>query len=314
MHNMLLPTSENIQIASELLLNGELVAFPTETVYGLGGNAYDDNIVAKIFAYKNRSEINPISVCYPDLESASKDVIITDSASLLSEKFLPGPITILLKRKPKSKISLLCSAGTDLIGIRVPSNSIALKLLSMISFPLAAPSANKSTKISPTNAIAVSESLKENENLTILDGGQCLIGIESTIIDCTCDKLRILRSGAISENEILEKCNLQFLKFNKSHNLTDKFKHYTTQKKIILDVNRADKEDALLAFGKPIKNQCRYVLNLSEKYNLTEAAANLFRMLHELDKTNAEKICIMPIPNTGIGAAINDRLLKASKN
>ncbi len=314
MHNIILPTSENVQTASKLLLNGELVAFPTETVYGLGGNAYDDNVVAKIFAYKNRSEMNPISICYPDLESAFEDVTITDSARLLSKQFLPGPITFLLKRNPKSKISLLCSAGTDTIGIRVPSNPIALKLLSMIPFPLAAPSANKSTKISPTNANAVSENLKENENLTILDGGQCLIGIESTIIDCTSDKLCILRSGAVSENEILERCKLQLLKINKSYNLPDKFKHYATQKKIILNADRVDKKDALLAFGTPIENQCKYVLNLSEKHDLTEAAANLFRMLHELDKTNAEKICVMPVPNTKIGAAINDRLLKASKN
>jgi L-threonylcarbamoyladenylate synthase len=218
-----------------------------------------------------------------------------------------------LKRKPKSKISLLCSAGTDTIGIRVPANAIALKLLSMIPFPLAAPSANKSTKLSPTNATDVSESLKENGNLTILDGGQCEIGVESTIIDCSGDKLCILRPGAISEKEILEECNLPLSKINKLHNSSDKLKHYTTQKSIILNVSSINKDDALLAFGKPIENQCKYILNLSEKCDLTEAAANLFKMLHELDKTNAARICVMPIPSTGAGIAINDRLLKASR-
>lgn len=310
---IILPTYENIRSACKILINGELVAFPTETVYGLGGNAYDDHAVAKIFSYKNRSEINPISVCYSSLESSSDDVIITDSAFLLSKSFLPGPLTLLLQRKQKSRISLLCSAGTDTVGIRISSNPIALKLLSMIPFPLAAPSANKSTKLSPTNIDAVYESLKDNANLTILDGGQCAIGIESTIIDCTNDKPQILRLGAISETEILQKCNLQISKIDKRQNPSDKIKHYATNKKIILNASEAEKDDALLAFGNPIENQCKYILNLSEKGILTEAAANLFKMLHELDKTNAAKICVMPIPNTGIGVAINDRLLKANR-
>ncbi|MBR1734645.1 MAG: threonylcarbamoyl-AMP synthase [Alphaproteobacteria bacterium] len=297
-------SSEKISEVAELLAKDELVAFPTETVYGLGGNAYSDNAVAKIFACKHRSEFNPLSVCYSSFEKASADVIITKYASIIAEKFLPGSITLLLKRKKNSRLSMLCSAGLDTIGIRIPSNEIALSILSKLAFPLAAPSANSSGQLSHTTAKEVAEDLK---NITILDGGKCNIGIESTIIDCSGEKLVITRQGVISTEEIIEKCgiNRELILFS------EKPKKFSFTKKILLNTQSSEivgKNDALLAFGPSLSVNCKYVLNLSPSKNLNEATANFFSMLKTLENSDVEKICVMPIPNISLGQAINKRL------
>lgn len=290
-----------IERAIEILLNGGLVAFPTETVYGLGGNAYSDKIVASIFACKNRSEFNPLNVCYRSLEQACDDVEITETAQAIAEKFLPGPLTLLLKRKPHSRLSLLCSAGLNSIGVRIPSNSLAIKLLSALKFPLAAPSANRSGNLSHTTAQAVAEDL---DGVAILDGGKCNFGIESTIIDCSGKKLVITRQGAITDEEIAEKCNIPI----KNISFKEKPKKFATNKIIVLNAVSANTDDAFLAFGKTIENICKKTLNLSEKGDINEAAANFFSMLQELDKSDAKRICVAPIPQEGMGKAINNRL------
>ncbi|MDR0968602.1 MAG: threonylcarbamoyl-AMP synthase [Holosporaceae bacterium] len=200
MPQILAPDDENIERAAEVLRRGGIVAFPTETVYGLGGNAFDNASILKIYACKGRWESKPLSVCYPNFESACEDVEIDDRALLLAEKFLPGPLTIVLKRRLSSKISQLCSAGLDTLGVRVPNNAIALKLLEKLSFPLALPSANKSGERSPISAEDVFENFQENDDLVILDGGRCSVGIASTIVDLASDK--IIRVGAISANQI----------------------------------------------------------------------------------------------------------------
>ena len=298
--NKLIP-SENINVAVDVLLNGGLVAFPTETVYGLGGNAYSDSAVVSIFSCKKRSEFNPLSICYKSLESAANDVVITDYAHRIAKKFLPGPITLVLKRKIGTKLSLLCSAGLDTIGIRIPANPIALNLLSHLDFPLAAPSANTSGNLSHTTAESVNEDL---DGVAILDGGKCNLGIESTIVDCSGEKLIIRRQGAITANDLAQKCGFSVneIKFE------EKTKRFILKKRIILNVLSVNANDALLAFGKPPKFSCKKILNLSENANLNEAAAHLFSMLQELDNSDAKRICVMPIPNTGIGKAINNRL------
>lgn len=305
MHKILSPLDLNF--AAEALLKGELVAFPTETVYGLGGNAFDDGAVAKIFLYKNRSEFNPISVCYKSLDDADPDVDITDLARLISAYFLPGAITLLLKRKPLSRLSWLCSAGLDVVGVRIPSSDVAINLLKKLPFPLAAPSANRSTEISPTSAQIVSESLKFNDNLIIIDDGKSQIGIESTIIDLTSVTPCITRIGVISADDISKKIGIDIAITNSKNTI----KHYQTKKTLIINALHADPADALLAFGEPFHNSCKYLLNLSDKKDLNEAAANLFSMLHQLDQTDANKICVMPILNEGIGIAINSRLNEA---
>ncbi|MDR2781101.1 MAG: threonylcarbamoyl-AMP synthase [Holosporaceae bacterium] len=183
--------------AVDVLNCGEIVAFPTETVYGLGANAYDDAAVSKIFQYKDRPSAKPLSICYSSFDMALDDVELDDRALVLAEKFLPGPLTIVLKRRSSSRLSGLCSAGLKTIGVRVPAHPVALKLLSRLSFPLAAPSANKSGYASPTTAEQVLENFKD---ILVLNGGECSIGIASTIVDLCNNK--ILRTGAININEI----------------------------------------------------------------------------------------------------------------
>jgi L-threonylcarbamoyladenylate synthase len=203
---LLSPTQENLRLAADELINGNLVAFPTETVYGLAGNAYDDTAVARVFSLKKRPQNYPLSVCYRSLEQASVDVFINDFALLVAKHFLPGPITLLLKHRTDSKISKLCSAGTETIGIRIPAHPVALELLSFLSFPLTATSANLSKKTSPKLAEDVADALAVDA-LTVIDGGCCSIGIESTILDLSGDIPKILRVGAIDKAEIFEKCN-----------------------------------------------------------------------------------------------------------
>lgn len=311
MHRLLAPTENNLKIAVEYLKSDIPIAFPTETVYGLGGNAYSDKAVANLFIYKNRPKFNPISICYQSIEQASKDLIITENAIKLATHLLPGPITIVLQKRSDSKLSLLCSPDIETIGMRIPNNDIALKLLSMISFPLAAPSANKSANFSPTTAELVSDNFKDINNLIILNGGHSDLGIESTIIDCSKNIPYILRSGAISAEEIMKKCNMEISKHNETVNISTT-KHYQSSKKILLNVTEALDSDAILAFGPPFRNNSKHLLNLSLTGNLNEAAANFFTMLNELTKTDVQRICVMPIPNNGIGAALNDRLLKAA--
>ena len=303
----LIISPKNIKTAEEILSKGGLVAFPTETVYGLGGNAYSDTVVAKIFECKNRSEFNPISICYPNLKSASSDIEITKTAELIAQKFLPGSVTLVLNRKKNCKISPLCSAGLDTIGIRVPANPVALQLLSELDFPLAAPSANTSGKLSHTTAESVAEDIgnNSNNNIAILDGGKCNVGIESTIIDCSSEKWIIIRrQGAVATEEIAQKCGIS------AENIIveEKPKTFTVSKKILLNTQITTENDALLAFGEPVATKYKYALNLSKSGNLEEAAVNFFTMLQKLENSDVKRICVMPIPNIGLGKAINSRL------
>jgi len=299
-------TAGDVDFACRVLENGELLAFPTDTVYGVGGNAFSDSAVLKIFQCKHRSRFNPISVCYSSFDRLSEDVEISEKAEILAENFLPGALTVVLKRTTNSRISWLCSAGKDSVGIRVPNDPIALSLLNKLDFPLAAPSANRSSELSPTTVHAICESLNDYENLVVLDAGECNLGIESTIVDLSEDYPKILRKGAISQEEIEDKCKFKLIVEDNS-----KFSHYKPKKILVINVSQIGENDALLAFGTPI-NGAKYCLNLSKSSDLTEAAKNLFSMLRDLDSTDADRICVMPIPNVGIGQAINDRLEKAS--
>ncbi|MDR1375533.1 MAG: threonylcarbamoyl-AMP synthase [Holosporaceae bacterium] len=208
-HVIARPTERNLERALGILAKGSLVAFPTETVYGLGGNAYSEAVVAKIFQYKNRQEFNPLSICYANLEAAAADVEISARAQEVAKIFLPGPITIILKRKVHARLSRLCSSGLDTVGIRVPFHDTLRYLLERLPFPLTATSANRSTEPSSTTAQAVSHSLRNNDELFILDGGRSPLGVESTILDLTSEKARILRIGAVDLDEISAKCNFQ---------------------------------------------------------------------------------------------------------
>lgn len=295
--------------AALLLQAGGLVAFPTETVYGLGANALSDSAVAKIYAAKNRPTFNPLIVHVLSIAEAKKYVKWNERAQILAENFWAGSLTLVLPRKENCELSLLVSAGLDCVAIRVPAHPIALALLEKSGLPLAAPSANKSGRISPTLAQHVREEL--GDKLMVLDGGACSVGIESTIVDLTATPATILRHGKITRED-LEKY-IEIAEYNGGGIKTAGMlaSHYAPNAKLRLNTTEIREGEALLAFGKEVVG-ASYIENLSENENLEEAAANLFRMLRLLDAKNPTSIAVMEIPQRGLGIAINDRLQRAA--
>jgi L-threonylcarbamoyladenylate synthase len=322
---------EAIKSAAELIRSGELVVFPTETVYGLGADATNDRAVAKIFEAKGRPKINPLIVHLGDKNDLEKYTKINSDIERVVNKYWPGPLTIIAEMRESCSISRLCSAGLSTIALRVPSHPTARELLRLSNVPIAAPSANTSGRLSPTAPVHVIEDSLADKVSMILASGSCQVGLESTILDMSEDNLAILRPGAISEEEIEalvgKKVENNFIKSNKPKSPGQLLKHYAP--KIPLRLNAIDLEpgEALLAFGSDkfmgIKGGGRASdlpsasrKNLSEEGDLTEAASNLFKMLHDLDNPEHKGIAVMNIPDIGLGIAINDRLSRAacSKN
>lgn len=307
--------SESIKAAARRILNGRLVVFPTETVYGIGGNAYIDTVVADIYAIKNRPSRNPLISHYASAEQAWNDVIPSDSAIRLTEKFWPGPMTLVLKRSENSRISQRACAGLPTAAVRVPSHKIAHRLILETGIPIVAPSANKSTHLSTTTAEMVKADFADDDIL-ILDGGPCNVGIESTIVDATDDDgVMILRHGIITEAEISTVCRIKEQKVDTTHPIAPgmMFKHYSPQNhKVIMNAIACESNDGYVDFGCPRTVDCKIYKNLSLTGDLNEAAANLFRMLYELDMSDCDNIVIAPIPERDAGIAINDKLRRAS--
>jgi len=302
---------QDIEKAAALLAQDKLVAIPTETVYGLAGNALSDTAVAAIYAAKGRPQFNPLIVHVSGIDDAAEYVECNDAARALAKKFWPGPLTMVLPRKKNSLVSLLLSAGLDSVAIRAPAHPVARELLAAISFPLAAPSANRSGYVSPTEAQHVQSELGERIAM-ILDGGRCAVGIESTVVDLTGDIPAILRPGAITESQlyaVLGKIGKGETQIKAPGMLES---HYAPNKPIRLNAQTLNDGEALLAFGAPLFAENGIVQNLSAKRDLQEAAANLFRMLRSLDASGAKTIAVMPIPEEGLGVAINDRLKRAA--
>ena len=298
--------------AARIIKAGGLVAFPTETVYGLGADAGNDRAVAAIFAAKNRPTFNPLIVHVPGLSAAETLVELPPSARELATALWPGPLTLVLPRKAGSTLSLLVSAGLDTVAVRVPSNTLARELLGEAGVPIAAPSANRSGSVSPTAAEHVAESLGPHVDL-ILDGGACPLGIESTIIGFDDGRPVLLRPGAVPRERIEELAG----SLGAWHGATvtapgQLASHYAPQAPMRLDARQVSDDEALLAFGPDVPAGAQATLNLSEASDLTEAAANLFAMLRALDKAGAARIAVMPIPRHGLGEAINDRLRRAA--
>lgn len=299
-----------INKACKLLQAGKLVAFPTETVYGLGADATSDSAVAKIYAAKNRPDFNPLIVHVASVEQAKEFVDWNERAEILANAFFPDALSLVLPRKANCSLSLLVSAGLDCVAIRIPNHEIALELLRKSGLPLAAPSANRSGKISPTCASDVVAELGDKVSM-VLDGGACKVGIESTIVDLTVPAATILRYGKITREELekyIEIADNKETKIKASGMLTS---HYAPNATMRLNVQEVRAGEALLAFDAPLSTN-NYTLNLSETGNLEEAAANLFKMLRTLDASGANKIAVMEIPNIGLGIAINDRLNRAA--
>ncbi len=304
---------ESIGEAARLLRAGNLVAFPTETVYGLGADACNDRAVAAIFEAKGRPQFNPLIAHIVDLQAAEQEAVFDGPARRLAEAFWPGPLTLVLPRRRASRLSLLVSAGLDTVALRVPSAPVAQALLQAFDGPIAAPSANRSGRISPTRADHVAAELGNQVSL-ILDGGPCATGLESTIVSVTKDRISLLRPGPITPAQLTEATGLPVATPASGGPVTAPGQlesHYAPHARLRLNARSAEAGEALLAFG-PDAPAAALSSNLSPSGDLTEAAANLFSMLRALDNAGHEFIAVMPIPNEGLGLAINDRLSRAA--
>lgn len=305
--------------AAGLLRAGRPVAFPTETVYGLGADATDDRAVAALFAAKDRPRFNPLIVHFADSADAEGEAAFDARAHRLAETLWPGPLTLVLPRRPGSRLSLLVSAGLDTVAVRVPAHPTARRLLRAADVPIAAPSANRSGTVSPTTAQHVLESLGGRIPL-ILAGGRCAVGLESTVLDLSGETPLLLRPGAVTREEIAALIGPVSLPVDlpEGDGGTGARKspgqlrsHYAPSVPVRLNARLAEPGEALLTFG-PDLRKGELVLNLSEKGDLTEAAANLFAMLRALDRPGVRAIAVVPIPEHGLGVAINDRLRRAA--
>jgi len=308
-------TPQAIAEAARLLRTGKLVAFPTETVYGLGGDATDGSAVAGIFAAKGRPRFNPLIVHVADLGAAEAIAEFDRRGRDAAARFWPGPLTLVLRRRPDCSVSLLACAGLDTIAVRVPAHPVAQELLRSVGRPLAAPSANRSGRISPTAAEHVAADLGERAAL-ILDGGPCPVGIESTILDLSGAVPCLLRPGGVTVEALAAVFG------NIAAAAADDPvprapgrlpSHYAPHLPVRLDAVDARPGEALLAFGPdPPPSGFAEIAWLSRRGDLAEAAANLFAQLRALDRAEFTAIAVMPIPEAGLGQAINDRLRRAA--
>lgn len=311
---MLSACAINIKGAATLIISGHLVSFPTETVYGLGADATNDKAVAEIFAIKGRPQFNPLIVHVNSVDMAKQEVEWSPIAEKLAEAFWPGPLTLVLPRKADSRISLLASAGGDTLAVRMPAHDIALALIAASEKPLAAPSANKSGRVSPTTARHVRDEF--GDALPVLDGGACNVGVESTVLDLTSATPLLLRPGGVTR-EALETILGAPLATVQEKAATLKSpgmleSHYAPTLPVRLNVTKPLATEALLSFGSTIPAGAKKVLSLSESGDDKEAAAKLFSALRELDSQEFTAIAVMPIPESGLGSAINDRLRRAA--
>ncbi|MCL6282836.1 L-threonylcarbamoyladenylate synthase [Ruegeria sp. 2012CJ41-6] len=297
----------DIARATAILQAGGLVAFPTETVYGLGGDAGNDHAVAAIYAAKGRPSFNPLIAHLPSVQAARRYVAWSDQAEALAAAFWPGPLTLVLPLLEGHGISPLVTAGLDTLAVRVPAHPAARALLSAFDGPVAAPSANPSGRISPTTAAHVSVGLGGRIE-AILDDGACTVGLESTILGLF-DQPTLLRPGGISAEEIAEVLGVAPLTRDGAEAITAPGQlrsHYAPTSSVRLNASDRRGEEILLGF-----DDIDCDLNLSQSGDLVEAAARLFAALHELDQTG-RPIAVAAIPQEGLGAAINDRLRRAA--
>ena len=302
----------NLKKAKKNIENNNVIGIPTETVYGLAGNAYSDKAVKKIFKLKKRPVFNPLIIHFKNLSDMRNDVVLNKNFLKLYKAFCPGPITFILKKQKKSKLSKLATAGKNTVAVRIPKHRVASNLLKNLKVPLAAPSANISSKLSPTSATDVVDEFKKKIKF-VLDGGQCQIGLESTIIDLT-SKPAILRPGSITlekiQKIIKEKINIK--KTSKLIKAPGQLKlHYSPGIPIKMNARYAEKNQAFIAFGKKFKAKKNH-FNLSKNGSLKEAANNLYKTMRKIKKRNFKSIAITQIPNIELGRSINDRLIKAS--
>ena len=302
----------NIKKSIFFLNKDDCVAIPTETVYGLAANAYSSKAVRKIYTLKRRPINNPSIIHYSSLNQLEKDCELNKNFFKLYKKFCPGPITFVLKLKKESRISKIATNNKKTVAIRFPKNKITQKLLKILNYPLAAPSANISTKISPVSASDVREEFG-NKIKFILNGGRSKIGLESTIISLV-DKPKILRLGGIERTKINKVLNkkIKYDKTNKKISVPGQSKlHYSPGIPIKLNIIKPKPNEAFILIKKRKKSYKNYYY-LTKNKNLKQAAKNLYRILRVIKKKNYERIVVEKIPNNGFGETINDRLKRAS--
>lgn len=299
--------------AAEALRRGELVAFPTETVYGLGAIATNDRAVAAIFEAKGRPRFNPLIVHIRDRAAAEPLANWTPLAERLAARFWPGPLTLVMTRRGDAPLSALVSAGGPTVALRAPAHPIAQALLEASLLPIAAPSANPAGRVSPTTADHVLAGLGARVGL-VLDGGPCGIGLESTVVDVTTDTPRLLRPGGLTRERLeAEIGRLTEVRDEGALRSPGRLaSHYAPEHPLRLGAVMPDPGEGLLAFGPDPPPGAALTVNLSAAGDLVEAAANLFTMLHTLDQAPVDRIAVMPIPERGLGFAINDRLRRAA--
>lgn len=311
-------SERGIRAAAGLLRAGRLVAFPTETVYGLGADAANDRAVAGIFAAKGRPAFNPLIIHVADLDAAGRLATLSEEAALLARRFWPGPLTLVLPRRPEARLSALATAGLDSVAVRVPAHPLARNLLSAFGGALAAPSANRSGRVSPTTREHVLDGLT-GRIAAVLDGGPCPVGIESTIVGFHGHTAVLLRPGGLPV-ETLEAALGRDLDQSATRPVSEIIapgqlsSHYAPRALLRLDAAGPAEDEVWIGFGPLVS--LRPGLNLSSRGSLEEAAANLFAALHDADdlaaRCGAARIAVAPIPSTGLGLAINDRLRRAA--
>lgn len=311
MNNIYAPTEENITLAAETIKKGGLVAIPTDTVYGLGADVYNPKAVSNIFAVKERPFFDPLISHIAEIDFLPKYAQTDSRAMDLARHFWPGPLTLVLKRKDENHaLDLVCS-GLPNIAVRMPNHPVTLELIRRAGTPIAAPSANKFKTVSPTTAQHVRDSLGDGVDM-ILDGGNCKIGVETTIIDLTTKDMVMLRAGGLSKEDIEEYTGEKVLI---SEGNPDKpsapgqlLKHYAPAHSLRINAKKPEENEFFIGFG-----NMKADLNLSPSGDLHEAAANLFAYLRLADSLAGSKnIAMAPIPENGLGLAINDRIRRAA--
>ncbi|HET6467974.1 MAG TPA: L-threonylcarbamoyladenylate synthase [Geminicoccaceae bacterium] len=315
MTRLLPPTPDAIREAARLLRNGRLVAFPTETVYGLGALATSDAAIHAVYAAKRRPRHNPLILHLARAEDVAAVAVVDPRAAALAHAFWPGPLTMVLPLRPQGGVSPVATAGLPTVAVRVPAHDVAHRLLAEVGAPVAAPSANPSGRLSPTTAAHVAADLAGRVEL-VLDAGPCPVGVESTVIDLGgAGPARLLRAGGLARERlerILGPLAPAETAGEAPRSPGQLASHYAPDLPLRLGATSVAADEALLAFGPTPPAGARATLNLSPTADLAEAAANLFAMLRRLDRSGARRIAVMPVPEEGLGEAINDRLRRAA--